>query len=331
MNNKLQKQLVIYQTQNGAIQFQGDFNRKTIWASLNQIAKLFGRDKSVISRHIKNIFNSGELQEDSVVAIFATTAGDGKTYQVKYYNLDVILSVGYRVDSKRATQFRIWATKVLRQHILEGYTINKQRIKHNYEKFLQAISNIKALLPATEKMPAEHVLELVQAFASTWFSLESYDKESLPEAGMTKKDVQITADELKTALSQFKKELINKKQATSLFGQERYQGALAGIVGNVFQVAFGQEMYPTLEEKAAHLLYFIIKDHPFVDGNKRSGAFAFVWFLRKTGLLRVTFTPEALTALTILIAESKPKDKDRMIGLILLLLNGNEKQTTKNK
>ena len=317
--------IVIYQTKNGAIEFRGDFKQETIWGSLNQIAQLFGRDKSVISRHIKNIFESGELDAKSTVAKIATVQKEGKRQikrEIKYYNLDVIISVGYRVDSKQATQFRIWATKVLKQHILDGYTINKKRLATNYQKFIQALSNIKALLPPGNKVKAQDVIELMNIFTTTWFSLEAYDKNKLPKNGFTKKQVIITAKELNQALTKFRQELINKKQATHLFGQEKDKDAIKSIIGNVFQSFNGKEVYPSLEEKAAHLLYFIVKNHPFIDGNKRSGAFAFIWFLRKTGILRISFTPEALTALTLLTAESNPKDKERIIGLIILLLKG---------
>lgn len=147
----LTQEILIYQAKSGAIELKGDFSRETIWASLDQIAHVFARDKSVISRHIKNIFTEGELKRSSVVAFFATTAADGKVYNVEYFNLDVILSVGYRVNSKRATQFRIWATKTLRNHIVEGYTINRSRIAQNYDAFTKAISDVKALLPAGMK------------------------------------------------------------------------------------------------------------------------------------------------------------------------------------
>lgn len=158
-------------------------------------------------------------------------------------------------------------------------------------------------------------------FAGTWFSLDAYDKSSLPTSGTSKKQVQFTAEELAQALSVLKVDLIAKKEATHLFGEEKQTGNLSGIVGNIFQSVFGSDAYPTLEEKAAHLLYFIIKNHPFNDGNKRSGAFAFVWFLRKGGLLDIArLSPEALTALTLLIAESNPKEKERMVGLVLLVL-----------
>ncbi len=315
------KEVVIYQAKSGKIEFRGDFDHDTIWGSLNQIADLFGRDKSVISRHIKNIYDSGELHPDSVVAKIATTAADGKTYQVNHYNLDMILSVGYRVDSKQATQFRIWATSTLKQHLLDGYTINKKRITRNYEKFLNAVAGVKALLPAGETVNTEDVLELINAFAGVWFSLDAYDTENFPKEGSTKKHVTITAEELKCVLQDLRQDLMIKQQASEHFGREQSKGSIEGIVGNVFQSFGGADMYPSVEEKAAHLLYFMVKNHPFTDGNKRCGAFAFVWFLRKTGILRASLTPEALTTLTLLTAGSEPKDKNKVIGLVLQLLN----------
>jgi prophage maintenance system killer protein len=317
---KEKKKIIIYQSKTGKIEFKGDFEKDTVWGSLNQIADLFERDKSVISRHIKNIFRTGELNKNSVVAKIATTASDGKIYQVDYYNLDVILSVGYRVDSKQATQFRIWATKTLKQHLLKGYTINKKQISKNYQSFTKAISNIKAVLPEKQKVRNEEILELVNVFANTWFSLDAYDKEKFPKKIYSKKRIEITAEELQDVLQKFKEELKKKKQASELFGQERNKEAIRGVIGSVFQSFGGKDVYPSVEEKSAHILYFIIKNHPFVDGNKRSAAFSFVWFLRKADILRVAFTPEALTALTILIAESNPKDKEKMIKLVLLLL-----------
>ena len=324
------KEIVIYQAKNGQIEFRGDFDRDTVWGNLKQISELFGRDKSVVSRHIKNIFKSRELEPDSVVAKIATVQKEGEREvirEIDYYNLDIILSVGYRVDSKQATQFRVWATKTLKQHLLEGYTINKKRIAENHEKFIQAVSDVKALLPTGNVVHAQDVLELVEAFANTWISLDAYDTQNFPENGATKKAVTFTADELTQALHEFKQELLVQKHATDLFGQERSEDAVHGIVGNVFQSFGSQDLYPTVEEKASHLLYFMVKNHPFVDGNKRSGAFAFIWFLRKAGLLRANLTPEALTALTLLVAESKPKDKEKMIGLMLLLLQKNMNQS----
>lgn len=313
--------LIIYQNKQGSISFKGDFEKETIWASLDQMASLFGRDKSVISRHLKNIFQEEELVQSAVVAKNATTAADGKIYQVEYYNLDVIISVGYRVNSKTATHFRQWATKTLRQHIVDGYTINPERIGHNYAAFMEAVNKVQAVLPADKVMDGKEVLELVKLFADTWFSLDAYDKELLSPKKVSKKKVQLTAEELTESLEVLKRELVKKGEATENFAQPRSQQSLEGIVGNVMQSFGGQAMYPTVESKAAHLLYFVIKNHPFVDGNKRSGAYAFVWFLRKARVLDTKrLTPTALTALTLLIAESNPKDKEKVVLLVAMLI-----------
>ncbi len=321
MSNKKPKEIVIFQAKNGAIELKGDFKKETIWASLQQIADVFGVDKSGISRHIKNIFKDEELDRNSVVAFFATTATDGKIYNVEHFNLDMILSIGYRVNSKQATGFRIWATKILRQHITKGFSINPKVIKHNYAEFQQALENIKKLLPKGQVIDNESVLELISAFADTWLSLDAYDKGKLVEKGSTKKKVAITSEQLGEALVDFKLALIKKGEATELFGTERGVGNLAGIVGNVSQTFGGKALYPTIEEKAAHLLYFVVKNHPFLDGNKRSGAYAFVWFLHRAGILdRTKITPPTLTAITLFIAESDPKKKEQMIRLVLQLL-----------
>ncbi|WP_424945829.1 RhuM family protein [Candidatus Spongiihabitans sp.] len=326
MENKSIKNTLLYQTKSGQIEFRGDLEHDTVLGNLNHIAELFGRDKSVISRHINNIFQSGELQENATVAKIATVQKEGNrvvTREIDYYNLDMILSVGYRVDSKQATKFRIWATKILKQHLLDGYTINKKRIADNYAQFMDSVGKIQILLPNDGKLDSRNTLELVKAFANVWVSLDAYDTENFPKNGATRRKVKFVAEELMRALATFKKELVNDKQATDLFGRERHHGALIGIIGNVLQSFNGQDVYPSIEEKAANLLYFIVKDHPFTDGNKRSGAFSFIWFLHKARILQKSLTPEALTALTLLVAESAPASKDKMIGLVLLLLRKN--------
>lgn len=321
MKKKKQEKAVVYQAKSGAIELRGDFDHETVWATLDQIADLFERNKSVISRHLKGIFNEDELERNSVVAKNATTAADGKIYQVEYYNLDAIIAVGYRVNSKQATQFRIWATKTLKEYISKGYAVDRKRIAANYAEFQKAIDEIKLLLPVGTPIDYSNVLELVSAFSDTWLSLDAYDKDTLTTKGATKKSVKLTAKELSAALAVFKEELIRKGEATELFGADRGMGGVEGIIGNVMQSFGGQDVYATLEEKAANLLYFVIKNHPFSDGNKRSGAYAFIWFLRKVKLLDTAkMTPTALTAITLFIAESDPKNKDRMIRLVLQLL-----------
>jgi prophage maintenance system killer protein len=322
MKNKIAKKgMVVYQAKSGALELRGDFSRETIWATLDQMSILFGRDKSVISRHLKNIFTEHELDRESVVAKNATTAADGKIYKVDYYNLDVIISIGYRVNSKIATEFRKWATEVLRSHITDGFTINKSRIKDNYDHFLKSVSDIQSLLPEHVILDPKTILELVKDFASTWISLDAYDKSILKPIGITKKTIKLTGQELTEAISQFRTELIRKKEATDIFAQERAKGNIEGIVGNVMQSFAGQNVYKTAEEKAANLLYFMVKNHPFVDGNKRSGAFAFIWFLRKINIRgQKNINPASLTAFTLLIAESDPKRKDQMVALVTQFL-----------
>ena len=314
----MKKEIIIYQTKSGALEFKGDFQRETIWANQAQIVELFGVDQSVVSRHVRNIFKDGEVEEKSNMQKMHIASSDKP---IVLYSLDVILSVGYRTNSKVAIAFRKWATKTLREHIVKGFTLNKKVLVKNYDEFLQAVETVKKLLPVNSQFQTVDALELIKLFAGTWFSLDAYDKSALPKLGLSKKQVDFTAEELAKALAELKKNLFMKNEAGEFFGREKQAGVIQGIIGNVFQSVFGNNAYETIEEKAAHLLYFMVKNHPFVDGNKRNGAFAFVWFLNKAKLLNPTkITPEALTALTLLVAESKPNDKEHMVGLVLLLL-----------
>ena len=318
--------VVIYQAKNGAIELRGDFSHETVWATLDQIAAVFGRDKSVISRHLTNIYKEGELDKRATVAKNATVqieGGRSVERTIEYYNLDAIISVGYRVNSKTATQFRQWATKTLRGYILDGYVVNKSRITKNYTQFLSVVDDIKKLLPQGSVVDPKDAVDLIAMFADTWLSLDAYDRELLPKGKLTKKKVVLTSEHITTDLSELRKELIKKGEATDIFGNERAPGSVSGIVGNVMQSFGGKEVYPTVEEKAANLLYFMVKNHPFTDGNKRSGAFAFVWFLKHANILDTQkLTPSALTALTVLVAESNAQDKDKIIKLVLNLLSG---------
>lgn len=311
-------ELAIFQTKDGAIQLRQDVKKETIWASQADLILLYGKDQSVISRHIKNIFKDGEVDKKSNMQKMHNPNSDKP---VEFYSLDIILAVGYRTNSSTAIQFRQWATRTLKQHIVDGFTINSSRIQQNHQAFLEAVENIRLLTKNNSVVDTDQVLELIKSFSYTWFSLDSYDKDSFPKQG-SKQSVQLTASEFLADLKSLKTDLIQKGQAAEIFAQEREKGNLQGIFGNVFQAVFGEEVYETLEQKSAHLLYFIIKNHPFIDGNKRSGAFAFIWFLQKIGYnFRSKINPETLATLTILIAESKPEDKDKMIGIILLILN----------
>ncbi len=328
MKSKLQKELIIYQAKNGAIEFRGDFSYNTIWATQKQIAEVFNVDLRTINEHLRNIYRTGELEEKVTIRKFRTVQKEGKRMvkrEINFYNLDAIISVGYRVNSKTATTFRIWATKILREHLTKGYTINKKALKKYYQEFLKAVDNIKLLAEKNDKLSKSDVLELIKAFSSTWFDLTSYDKQNFPQKGRCfisqKFNLEKLSQELYSKVEKLKKELMKKHETTELFAQEKRRNSLQGILGDVMQSVFGRDVYRTIEEKAAHLLYFIIKNHPFNDGNKRTGAFAFIWFLQKMNFKFTNkISPETLTVLTLFIAESKPKEKDKMLGLILLLL-----------
>jgi len=329
-NKKLDKtlngELVLYQGRNGALELRHDATAETVWATQAQIAIAFSVDVRTVSEHINNIYKTKELSKVSTIRNFRIVQMEGKRYverDVQHYNLDMIISVGYRVNSKTATKFRQWATTVLRQHIVTGYTINKKRIALNYENFMQAVGEVRTLAPTSERITTDVALDLVQLFADTWFSLDAYDKETFGVGKVRKKKVKITAAELSQELATLRTALIKKGEAHDNFAIERTGQSLEGIIGNVLQSFGGQELYPSVEEKAAHLLYFIIKNHPFVDGNKRSGAFAFVWFLERAKVLNLAaITPPALTSLTILIAESDPRDKEKIVSLVVLLIGG---------
>ncbi|MBI2098038.1 MAG: virulence protein RhuM/Fic/DOC family protein [Candidatus Wildermuthbacteria bacterium] len=318
------RHIVIYQAPSGAIELRGDFEHESVWATLDQIATVFGRDKSVISRHLSNIYKEKELSREATVAKNATVQMEGDRQVVRdieYYNLDAILSVGYRVNSKTATLFRQWATKTLREHITKGYTINRKQIAKNYGAFMKSVSDIQALLPEHITLDPKTVLELIKEFASTWVSLDAYDKDALTAIGTTKKSIALSGEELTGAIANLRNELTRKGDATEMFAQERAKGSIEGIVGNVMQSFGGKPVYESVEERAAHLLYFMVKNHPFTDGNKRSGAFAFIWFLRKAKAKKFrNISPPTLTALTLLIAESDPKKKEQMVALVTQLL-----------
>jgi len=315
---KENKQIVIYQAPSGAIELRGDFNKETIWATQAQIASVFQIERSVITKHIRNIFKDREISEKSNVQKMHIPNSDKP---VAFYSLDIILAVGYRANSKRAIEFRQWATKTLREHITKGYAINRKRIAHNYDAFMKAVADIQTLLPEHIALDPKTVLELIKEFASTWVSLDAYDKEALKVVGTTKKAVKLAGEELARVIENLRAELIKKGEATELFAQERKAKGAEGIAGNIMQSFGGKPLYPSVEEKAAHLLYFMVKNHPFTDGNKRSGAFAFVWFIRKYRAKGSrSINPASLTTLTLLIAESDPKKKEQMVALVTQLL-----------
>jgi hypothetical protein len=316
--------VVIYQAKSGAIELRGDFGKETIWATQAQIATAFDVDVRTINEHIQNILKTRELSDKATIRNFRIVQVEGKREvdrEVKHYNLDMILSVGYRVNSSKATLFRQWATKTLRSYIIDGFAINRSRIAKNHEHFLSVVEDLKKLLPTTSAIDPKDAIELISLFADTWLSLDAYDRELLPKGKLTKKKVSITPEQIAKDLATLRKTLIEKGEASDVFGNERSAGSVSGIVGNVLQAFGGSDVYPTIEEKAAHLLYFMVKNHPFTDGNKRSGAFAFVWLLKQARILDIRrLTPSALTALTVLVAESDPSHKDKTVKLILNMI-----------
>ncbi|MEW5892811.1 MAG: RhuM family protein [Pseudomonadota bacterium] len=312
--------IVIFESD--ARQVEVRLEAETVWLSLQQLAELFGRDKSVISRHLKNIFDSKELERDAVVAKNATTAADGKTYLVEYFNLDAIISVGYRVNSARATRFRQWATRVLREHLTRGYSLNEYRLsQRGLAELEQAVELLgKTLIrQALVSDIGREVVGLILGYAKTWRLLLDYDEGRLgvPAGARPARGVLAYA-EARRALDALAAELRRRGEASELFARDRGDG-LAAILGNIEQTMFGEPLYKTREERAAHLLYFVIKNHPFSDGNKRSGAFLFLLYLRQEGM-RLTLDENGLTALTLLIAESDPKAKELMVRLVMHLL-----------
>lgn len=316
--------VIIYQVKSGALELKGDFTRETVWATQAQMAVAFDVDVRTINEHIKNIYKTNELKEDSTLRKFRIVQKEGMREierEVNHYNLDMIISAGYRINSFNATKFRQWATKTLREHLTKGYTLNKKGILKNHEQFLKNVSDIQALLPQHVTLDPNGILDLVKEYSTTWSKLDAYDKDELVKDGITKKKVTITSRELLSAIETFKTELLRKNEATEIFAQERARGNLEGILGNILQSFGGADVYKTLEEKAAHLLYFMVKNHPFVDGNKRSGAFTFIWFLRRFGIRGAkNINPSGLTAITLLIAESDPKHKERVVALVVELL-----------
>ena len=317
-------QVVIFESNDGQVKVEVQLHGDTVWLSLNQMAVVFERDKSVISRHLKNIFKEEELDQMAVVAKNATTASDGKVYVVEYYNLDAILSVGYRVNSKRGIQFRRWASSVLKEYLIKGYSINQEKIvgeKLNYLKqTVELLSNTlinQQLITETGR----EVLELITSYSKTWDMLIKYDEDNLelPTILHNSNSVILTYEQANEALYSLKQELASQSALSSLFGLEREDG-LSSILGNLEQTYGGIQLYASLEERAAHLLYFIIKDHPFSDGNKRIGSLLFLFYLKKAQLSLRLINAASLTALALLIAESDPAQKDLMVKLIINLI-----------
>jgi prophage maintenance system killer protein len=327
---KPENDIIIYES--GEARVEVRVERESVWLNLQQLAELFGRDKSVISRHLRAIFASGELEREATVAKNATVQQEGNrevVREIEYYSLDAIISVGYRVNSTRATRFRQWATRVLRDHLLVGYTLNERRLA---ERGLAEAQQAVALLARTLTTHAlvtdvgQAVLGVVQRYTRSWRLLLAYDEQRLddqPRHAIAPRTA-LSVEDARAAVASLHDDLAARGEAGSLFGLEQGE-ALAGILGAIEQTFDGEPLYPNVQMRAAHLLYFVIKDHPFTDGNKRIGSLLFLEYLRRNGLLlRADDAPRlaanAMVALALLIAESDRAQKELMIRLTLNLL-----------
>lgn len=309
MNNDI----VIFKNGELELEVSVSEDKETVWLSLDQMAELFKRDRSVIGKHVRNIFKEGELQKESVWAKFAYTAADGKVYDVDYYNLDVIISVGYRVKSKQGTQFRIWATSILKDYMLKGYAVNQKRL----EALDRTVKIQSRIIASTLELDAKEVLNVIETYADALSMLDDYDHGCLEKPNGKDTIYRLSYEECRNLIDSMRFE-------SDVFGVEKEAGKLNGILAAIYQNVFGTEVYPSIEEKAANLLYFLIKDHPFADGCKRIGASIFLEFLNKNNHLiidhRQIISNSALVAITLMIAESRPEEKETMIKLVMNFL-----------
>ena len=327
-----QEQIVIYQAKDGQTQIDVQLKEETIWLTQQQMAALFDKGRTTITEHIQNVFSEGELIEKEVCRKFRHTtqhgAIKGKTQigKVKYYNLDVIISVGYRVKSKQGTQFRIWANKILKEYLIQGFAINEKRLQQTK----QQLQELKKVVQLQEKVISEYELETDEAqglikvianYGTALDLLDDFDHQRLkiPKTGNIEA-IKISYEEARNAIN----ELGKQTKFEGLFGKEK-DNSFKGSLENIYQTFDSIDLYQTIEEKAAHLLYFVVKNHSFTDGNKRIAAFLFVWFLERNNMLynavgNKVIADSTLVALTLMLAQSNPIDKDIMIKVIVNLL-----------
>lgn len=318
-------QIVIYKSVDSGqiiVRLEGD----TLWLTQEQIADLFKRERSVITKHLRNIFKEGELCEKSNVQNLHIAGSDKP---VKFYNLDVIISVGYRVNSKHGTQFRQWATNVLRNHLMQGWTLDRARFEHNANELETALRLIRKTAQSSDLVAemGQGLIEILTRYTQTFLLLQRYDEGLLTDPKGSMGGIMPSLAEVRRSIVCLKADLMSRGEASDLFGLERDDG-LAALLGNLGQSILGESAYPTVECKAAHLLYFIIKNHPLVDGNKCTGAFLFVDFLNRNNALIRNEQPIindiGLAALALLVAESDPKQKETIIRLVENMLVGSE-------
>ena len=313
---KEKNEIILFE--NEGMKLEVNLKDETVWLTQKQMAELFDKDRRTITRHIQNIYKDEELNANAVCSYFEHTAKDGKKYNVQYYNLDMIISVGYRVNSKKGIIFRKWATQILKDYMLKGYAINQKRLEY-LEKTVKLIDIANRIDERLENNDAKEILKVIGGYSKALSLLDDYDHKTL-------KKVKGSTDDRKIEYEQCI-EIINKlrfHEESTLFALERDKG-LESIIGNIYQSFNGQDVYKSIEEKAANFLYLIVKNHIFTDGNKRIAATLFIFFLNFYGILykenKQIIDNNTLTALTLLIAESNPKEKDVLVDLIVNFLH----------
>ncbi|MFD1872490.1 RhuM family protein [Hymenobacter bucti] len=323
--------ILLYQSPDGQIRLDVQLDHDTVWLTQAQMTELFNISKKTVSEHIGNIFREEELNATAVVRESRTTAADGKAYRTKFYNLDVIISVGYRVKSPRGTSFRQWATKILREYLVQGYALNEKRLRESARQLadLKRLVQLQAEVATSQELTADQsdaLLRILGDYARALDVLDQYDHQRLrvareAVAAPAEEPFELTPENARQAIDALRTQF----GGSTLFGREKDQ-SFESSVRTIYQSFGGQDMYPSVEEKAANLLYFVVKNHSFSDGNKRIAAFLFVYFLDRNGCLYHSsgarrLADNALVALTLLIAESKPEDKDTMATLVVNLIN----------
>ena len=318
----MKNEIVLFKNQN--VKLEVNMKDETVWLSLDQMAKLFGRDRTVITRHINNIFNDKELEKKEVCAKFAHTTQHGaltnkfQTRELDYYNLDMIISVGYRVKSKNGIIFRKWATKILKEYMIKGYSVNQKRLEY-LEKTVKLIDIAGRIDTKLKGNEAQEIIKVINNYSNALDLLDDYDHKRIIKPNGTKDNKQITYEDCLNIITK-----LRFSNDSDLFALERNQG-LKEIIGTIYQSFDGKDLYPTIEEKAANFLYLIIKNHVFIDGNKRIAATLFIYFLEFYNILYIEnkqiIDNNTLVAITLLIAESNPKEKNILTDLVMNFLN----------
>lgn len=324
--------VILYQAEDGSLKTEVPMQGDTVWLNQKQMAELFNKDVRTVNEHIQNIYKENELSPESTIRDFRIVRQEGNrkvTREIEHYSLDVIISVGYRVKSKQGTQFRIWATKILKEYLVQGYALDQERLKKQKQQIKELEKTLilfqQAQSDVLSQSEATGLLSVLTEYTHTFILLNQYDTGNFPEGGLnTNITCEINYPAAVKAIDDLKRSLINQNEATELFGRPKDE-SFQGILGNIVQ-SFGEEyLYPSIEEQAAHLLYFIIKNHPFSDGNKRIGAFMFIWFLqlnkhhlKQSGEVKIN--DNALVAIALLVAQSDPTQKEFMIKLIINLI-----------